>query len=545
MSPAAESTPLLGPRPPSAWNRLNRLSRHRAISIILIGLLAFTGCAMVGFFAGIPEPRVRDEFSYLLAADTFAHGRLTNPTHPMWIHLESGHIIHRPTYMSKYPPAQGLALAAGQVLGSHPVVGVWLSFGLMCAVISWMLYAWMPPRWAVAGGLFAAINPLLGINGYWAQSYWGGAVAAMGGALVFGALRRIIQRAQIRDAFFLGVGLAILANSRPYEGLVATIPAGIMLCTWILRQRGPQLWGSIGQTIVPLSLLLALMGVALAIYNFRITGNFFLMPFQVYAATYEIAPKFVWQSFGPEPIFNHEFMRLAAYGAEFRLYNMEHTVVGFLVKNLAVLPWWILYSLNVFVTPLIVTFSTTARWAWKTRWGRFALLTYGVFVLGMFLEVPMMIHYWAPITGLNYVFMLQAIRLSRWRKAKRNMKKLLLGLVAILAACALIVSLYLRLKTDNEAQWYRQRASIVRQLTQAQGQHLIVVTYGPNHSVYNEWVYNEADIDAAKVVWARSINTGENCKLVQYFHQRHIWKLHIDDDQSIVNLEPYSTSSCK
>ena len=61
----------------------------------------------------------------------------------------------------------------------------------------------------------------------------------------------------------------------------------------------------------------------------------------------------------------------------------------------------------------------------------------------------------------------------------------------------------------------------------------------PYERGYREWVYNEADIDRAKVVWAREMDIAQNRKLLEYFNDRSVWLVEVDQYDSPPKLLPY------
>lgn len=533
----------------SGWKPLDRvtrafgrLARRRSLAVLTVGLVALIGRAAILPIYPPGEPRVHDEFSYLLQADTFASGRLSNQTHPMWIHFESIHIIQQPTCTSKYPPAQGLALAGGIAIGSHPWVGVWISCALMCATLCWMLQGWLPPGWALLGGLICAMK--LGLFSYWSTSYWGGAVAAIGGNLVLGALPRILKRPSLFQGTLVGVGIAILANSRPFEGLVMTIPMAIVIFIWVLRQRRWSLKTILISVAIPVVLILAVTAGAMTFYFWSVTGDPLTTPYQVYINTFKQGRPFVWQEPMAEPLFRHEVLRKYWRASEIGEYRRTATLEGYLWNTVIRRPLSVVRQLlgPAFILPLLFL-----PWVLRDRRVRILIFFLATLVVIALVLKYFHVHYMAPFLGIVYALALQGMRhlnVWRWRgqpKGRALARLVVAFTVVIVVGHIAIASLgYRHFGLDvigSDGSWSYERARIIRELQRGEDLHLIIVRYGPEHIVHNEWVYNDADIDRSEVVWAREMDEEHNRELIRYFDDRRVWLL--EAEKTPVELIPY------
>ncbi len=529
-----------------------RLAQRQGLVVAGVGLSVIVlRLAILPLFP-VPLPFVPDDFSFLLACDTFAHGRLANPTPAMWTHFESIHITMLPTYQSMYFPGQGLLLAAGKVLLGNPWIALLIVSALMCAALCWMLQAWLPPSWALLGGAIAVLR--LGVFSYWTNTYHaGGSLGALGGALILGALPRLMRTARMRYAVLIGVGIAILVLTRPYEGILICLPVGFVLARWMVKGKNRPSAAAMAR-LAAAPLLFGIAAVAwMGYYDYRAFGNPLTLPYTVDRATYAMAPYYVWQQARPQPAYRHAELR-NFYWQEMDFFNQLHSLKGFLPHTLEKVAFAFLFYAGFALLPPLLLVGR----AFRDRRIRFLVVIVLVLAAGMVIEIYVLPHYLAPFTAAFYAIGMQMMRHMRfWKPEGRPMGVAWVRLTVVV--CVLMAGVRILAEplhfAPNEfpasnwnwvwygpQHWGVQRDQVEDELERMPGKQLAIVRYDAKHEPLDEWVYNRADIDRAKVVWARDMGPAGNLELIRYYRDRSVWLVAPDEIPARVWQYPFQVS---
>ncbi|MGA2882458.1 MAG: hypothetical protein ABSG13_26180 [Bryobacteraceae bacterium] len=461
----------------------------------------------------VPSPDVYDEFGHLLVADTLLHLRLANPPHPLHQFFETFFVLQTPAYASIYPIGPGLVLAIGRAIFGISWAGVLLSTAAMCALCYWMLRGWTTPGWALAGGVLAVME--FGPLNQWMNSYWGGSFAAIAGCLVFGALPRLRAEASARYGVLLGLGISLHWLTRPYE----TIFLALSVLLFLLP-----VWRSLAKPALAAAIVL-LPAIALSLLqNKQVTGSWTTLPYSLSRYQYGVPAAFTWQT-NPQP--HQELTR--EQQMQYKMQNSfrssgPETIQSYLFR----LEYRVRFYRFFFLAPLYVAlpFFFASLRQFRFLWLALTLL---IFALGVNFYPFFEVHYLGALTCLFVLVSVTALH-----RLNPDAARLILFL-------CLAHFLFFYGRSFLERSGPDGRAAINQQLAQSPGKQLVFVRYRPQHIFQNEWVYNAADIDHARVVWARDLGSSEDQKLLHYYPDRTAWLL--EPDALPPTLSPYQAEA--
>jgi len=510
-------------------------------SLLVSSALALLGSAAI--------PQFHDEFSYLLAADTFAHGRLTNPPHALAVHLQTFHVLQEPTYSSKYPPGEGLLLASGRLMIRSPLaaatLGAALGAAAAAAAVAWALMAILPRPWALLGALLVVLEPIIV---YWSRSYWGGQVAMAGGALLLGAVLRLRVRGGAVDGLLAGSGIALLLLSRPFEGLVFCILATAWAVRPLWQSRRP--WAILGAAAIPL------LGasVLIAMDNLRVTGRVGLLPYVLHESQYAQAPPFIFMPPRPPKTYLYQDFR-DYYDWQENHYMQQRSALGLLkgiwqkagdFANAYLDPPWIALPLIGLLIPARMLCRRgrigrrcPARQARRQTAGGLAVICL-CFLAAQTASVWYYPHYTAPlVAAMAGLTLLGARRLGRLRAGNFRLGRSML--VFILAMLVLRFVDACRGHALVSSGWGGSRVQLIDQLRLLGGRSVVIVRRQPGYDFQFEWVYNDADIDASPVVFvhdAGELGDPDNLDVRRYYADRRIWLMDVGAANVKTRIKP-------
>jgi hypothetical protein len=172
-----------------------------------------------------------------------------------------------------------------------------------------------------------------------------------------------------------------------------------------------------------------------------------------------------------------------------------------------------------------------------------------VLTAGMLMETWLIPHYLSPFTAAFYALGLQAMRHLRvWspngQPVGLTLVRSLIALCVVLAGFRTFAGpLHLRLDSWPTWSWYGSkdfggaRATVQAALERMPGKQLAIVRYSSSHDSVDEWVFNAANLDDSRVIWAREMQPADDQQLVEYYKDRNVWL--IQPDNQPPEISPY------
>jgi hypothetical protein len=526
-----------------AWqrfaDRVGRLASKTVWCMLILAALPVVLRLALLHTSPIPTALGADDFSYLLLGDTLSHFRLTNPTHPMHRFFETLFVLQEPSYSSIYPLGPGLALAFGKLVFRQPWAGIALSTAAFTSLCYWMLRAWTKPGWALLGGVLAVIQ--FGPLSHWMNTYWGGALAAAAGCLVFGSMPRLRDHWRTRDAILLGLGLAIHVLTRPFESIFLLLSV-ILFFAPEYRQVRPLLKAG------TIAALIALPAIGLiALHDKRVTGSWTTLPYALCRFQYGVPSTFVFQ---PNPVPHRELTREQNISYEIQSFvhgDRAETLATFFERVAGRVRFYRFF----FLAPLYLALPAFF-WSFRDSRMRYVFATLLLFFLGTSIYGYFYAHYVAGVTCLFILVTVVSLdQLSRLRIANHLVGPDAVRVIAFLCGAHFVFWYGVQLASNQDfskdLEQYETwdevnhgdpdgRIGVNTQRAQVPGKQLVFVRYWPKHTV-TEWVYNGANIDSQAVVFARDLGAPENEQLRSYYPDRKVWLL--EPDARPPRLSPY------
>jgi hypothetical protein len=267
-------------------------------------------------------------------------------------------------------------------------------------------------------------------------------------------------------------------------------------------------------------------------YNWRVTGNALLMPYKHNQKLYGTPTPFYFEHplAEPESLSHYKDLR------DNFLWQRENYLTRWPLSRLAsatggkLNALWDFYFQPAMTLPLLFL-----PLIWRKRELRPLLLTAGFVLIGIGLYPFFFPHYAAPIFAVFLLIVVQGLR--HVRAFEWNGRP-----VGVFVFHAIVLLLVCNTAAEILSPWIGQRKTIrseaLRQLEATGGKHLVMVRYGPKHSFHFGWLYNDADIDASPVIWARELDQKSDEKLMRYYSDRNIWIFEVDQHPARLSHYP-------